>query len=138
MSNKSISVYTEALKRKENEDQANSSPISTSMVTWRRKNSRDNPREEIRESARDNPRELPSRDEIQEFSFQLRDELKVKVQAEVPHQWQDELEEIARQLDVKKLELYRFILGEFLGKAHCKDSPERIYARRRGYRQKAR
>src|SRR5688572_32490380 len=39
------------------------------------------------------PRNLPTREEIQEFSFHLRDELKVKVQAEVPHLWQKELEE---------------------------------------------
>jgi hypothetical protein len=69
-----------------------------------------------RDNLREKSRGLPSRDEIQEFSFRLRDTLKVKVQAEVPHQWQGELEEIARQLKVKKLELYRFILGEFLGK----------------------
>ena len=69
-----------------------------------------------REKARDLPRELPTRDEIQEFSFRLRDDLKVKVQAEVPHQWQEELEDMARALRVKKLELYRFMIGEFLGK----------------------
>lgn len=69
-----------------------------------------------RESAREKPRDLPTRDEVQEFSFRLRDELKVKVQAEVPHAWQAELEALARALNVRKLELYRFILGEFLGK----------------------
>jgi hypothetical protein len=77
-------------------------------------------REEPRTLSSDIPRKksrgLPTREEIQEFSFHLRDQLKVKVQAEVPHQWQDELEELARKLDVKKLELYRFIIGEFLGK----------------------
>lgn len=61
-------------------------------------------------------RELPTRDEIQEFSFQLRDESNVRVQAAVPPEWQDELEDIAHKLKVKRLELYRFILGEFLGK----------------------
>jgi hypothetical protein len=78
--------------------------------------SRENSRNDSSSMSREVPRELPSRDEIQEFSFQLRDELKVKVQAEVPHEWQDELEGMARKLDVKKLELYRFIIGEFLGK----------------------
>ena len=81
-----------------------------------REPSRDNLRESRRENLRRKPRGLPTRDEIQAFSFSLRDELKVKVQAEVPHRWQKELEEIARELNVKKLELYRFILGEFLGK----------------------
>jgi hypothetical protein len=77
-----------------------------------------------RQTSREKSRDLPTRDEIQEFSFRLRDELKarVKVQAEVPHQWQEELDEVARQLRVKKLELYRFILGEFLGKVKRKQS----------------
>jgi hypothetical protein len=78
--------------------------------------SRDESRDVPRELPRDNARHLPSRREIQEFSFRLRDELKLKVQAEVPHAWQQELEEIAHQLNVGKLELYRYILGEFLGK----------------------
>lgn len=81
-----------------------------------RDRSRDIARDNPRDSSREIPRRLPTRDEIQGFSFQLRDELKVKVQAEVPHGWQDELEAIALRLKVKKLELYRFIIGEFLGK----------------------
>lgn len=78
--------------------------------------SRDVSSDKPREKSRGQSRDLPNRDEIQEFSFRLRDELKVKVQAEVPHSWQKEFAEMARKLDVKKLELYRFILGEFLGK----------------------
>lgn len=85
---------------------------STFEVTEIRNQPRDIPLDNFRGKSRD----LPSRDAIQEFSFQLRDELKVKVQAEVPYGWQTELEEIARGLRVKKLELYRFIIGEFLGK----------------------
>lgn len=95
---------------------------------------RDNPREVLR----DNPREMqredgkdwPTRDEIQEFSFRLRDELRVKLQAEVPHLWQQELDELARELRVGKLELYRYIIGLFLGKVErkAKDS-------QRGYKQ---
>ncbi|MBM3302934.1 MAG: hypothetical protein FJY85_23685, partial [Deltaproteobacteria bacterium] len=45
------------------------------------------------------------------------------VQAEVPHHWQAEFDEIARKLDVRKLELYRFVLGEFLGKVQRKGKP---------------
>jgi len=93
---------------------------STSKVTQERDIPRSQPREVSSDSPRENPRDLPSRDEIQEFSFSLRDELKVKVQAEVPYQWQKELEDMARKLDVKKLELYRFIIGEFLGKVRRK------------------
>jgi len=83
-------------------------PQSTLKAASVRDRSSANPREKSRD--------LPSRNEIQEFSFSLRDELKVKMQAEVPHQWQSELEAIARELNVKKLELYRFIVGQFLGK----------------------
>lgn len=90
-------------------------PQSTQNVAPARDRSRDNSREK--------PRGLPTRDEVQEFSFRLRDELKVKVQAEVPHHWQDELEAIARALNVKKLELYRFIIGEFLGKVRREKQP---------------
>lgn len=80
-------------------------------------------RTRTRGTARGQTDELPTRDEIQEFTFRLRDELKVKVQAQVPHAWQKELEEIARKLNVQKLELYRYILGEFLGKVQRKAKP---------------
>jgi hypothetical protein len=86
--------------------------ISRSKGTEIRNPSRGYPLKE----SRGKPSDLPTRDVIQEFSFQLRDELKVKVQAELPNGWQPELEEISRQLRVKKLELYRIILGELLGK----------------------
>jgi hypothetical protein len=103
-----------------------SAEISTLEVTREaaslRDVSRDRPRTKSRNTPREKSRDLPTRNEIQEFSFRLRDELKVKVQAEVPHTWQQELETIARDLDVKKLELYRFILGEFLGKVKRKRS----------------
>jgi hypothetical protein len=83
--------------------------------------SREKPSDKSRGKSRRKSRDLPTRDEIQEFSFSLRDELKVKVQAEVPYKWQKELEEMAHKMDVKKLELYRFILGEFLGKVKRRD-----------------
>ena len=98
----------------------------TPKPTQPREKSREIPRDRSRQKSRENQREQPrislSRDEIQEFSFRLRDDLKVKVQAEVPHQWQTELEEMARTLNVKKLELYRFMIGEFLGKVGRKGS----------------
>jgi hypothetical protein len=121
MSNKAVSVYAEALKRQQ-EEQASGKPASKTArkPTQVRKPSRDTPRKIPRDKSRRKSRGLPTRDEIQEFSFRLRDELKVKVQAEVPHRWQKQLQEIARELNVKKLELYRFIIGEFLGKVRRK------------------
>ena len=136
MSNKAISVYATALKLQQTEERQASQKTTSELtrkptreptqeIETSREQARENPRIQARESSRDplrgKSRDLPNREEIQEFSFRLRDELKVKVQAEVPHQWQKELEEIARRLDVKKLELYRFILGEFLGKVRRKN-----------------
>jgi|SRR5690554_2230887 hypothetical protein len=108
MSNKGISVYAQALQR----EQAEAAQDATHQVTRKFTPARDLPRQNPRATTRD----LPSRDDIQEFSFRMRDELKVKVQAEVPHQWQQELDDLARRLNVRKLELYRYIIGEFLGK----------------------
>ena len=120
MSNKAVSVYAEALNRQESEDKVNPTQDPTPKVTRIRERSSEIPRGSSREVSTHISRDLPYRDEIQEFSFRLRDELKVKVQAEVPHHWQKELEQVARHLNVKKLELYRFILGEFLGKVKRK------------------
>jgi hypothetical protein len=138
MSNKAMSIYAEALKRRQKEEgqrvtenkKSETAPKVTRKSTQTRDTSRDTSRavlrdtlrSDAREKPRGKPRDLPTRDEIQEFSFRLRDELKVKVQAEVPHQWQKELEEVARELNVKKLELYRFVIGEFLDKVKRKQS----------------
>lgn len=121
MSNKAISVYAQAMQREQEESTQESTWKTTREPTVKPTpvihNSRDIPREKSREIVRD----LPSRDDIQGFSFRLRDELKVKVQAEVPHEWQQELDDLARQLNVKKLELYRYIIGDFLGKVEQPD-----------------
>jgi len=128
MSNKSIAVYSKALDQQPKSDTASLERKikATSKPTSPRDKSRDNPRDKSRDiprdNTRDNPRDIPTRDEVQEFSFSLRDELNVKVQAEVPYTWQKELDNMARDLDVKKLELYRYILGEFLGKVERRNS----------------
>ena len=118
MSNKDIEVYSEALKRKKEETKPTRK--STRDLTYPRDKSREQLRDLSRGISRAYSRELPTRDEIQGFSFLLRDELKVKVQAELPHLWKDELDEISRRQKVNKLELYRFVFGEFLGKVHRK------------------
>ena len=111
---------TPGVSKKPPTGKGESTPKVTRKPTRVREISSDKSRARSRESSREKPRALPTRDEIQEFSFRLRDELKVKVQAEVPHQWQAELKALAGELDVRRLELYRFILGEFLGKVRRK------------------
>lgn len=93
---------------------------STSILTQDITPERYKPRIVSSENPRNKLRKYPTREEIQEFSFRLRDQLKVKVQAEVPHRWQKELEDLARNLNVKKLELYRYMIGEFLEKVKRK------------------
>jgi hypothetical protein len=93
---------------------------STSNLTQEITSERDKPRIVSSENPRKKNRKYPTREEIQEFSFRLRDQLKVKLQAEVPHRWQKELEELARELNVRKLELYRYMIGEFLEKVKRK------------------
>jgi hypothetical protein len=124
MSNQAVSVYAEALKRSKQENHQSPAQESAQDAAHSREQSRDLPRINPREVQRNIPRkttrsnvgDLPTRDEIQHFSFTLRDEFTAKVQAHVPYQWQGELEKIATKLNVKKLELYRYIIGEFLGK----------------------
>lgn len=64
----------------------------------------------------------PSRRDIQMTTFEVRDDYKVKVQTQVPPEWHEELHDIANDLRVGKTELYRFILGEFLGKVGRSDA----------------
>ena len=92
MSNKAIEVYVEALKRNEKEghNAVTQKPArnDTRLIQGSRGISRGPSRDLSRDNSSDKSRDLPSRDEIQEFTFRLRDEIKVKVQTEVPHQWQ--------------------------------------------------
>jgi hypothetical protein len=76
--------------------------------------------EDLNEHADEPSRPLPSTDEIEEFSFKLRNEHSVQVQALLPEAWKRELEDMAYRLRVGKLELYRFIFGEFLKKVKRK------------------
>ena len=70
------------------------------------------PRKPLRKSKRN----APTRNEVQEFNFILRDEWMEKVQVGVPKPWKTELEDMARKINVNRTELYRYIIGEYLGK----------------------
>jgi hypothetical protein len=111
-----MGTYTELSKLNSKEFRQKENSQINDQITQDITQTRNNSRGKSIKTSRSIPRDLPSRDDIQKFSFHLRDQLKVKVQAEVPYKWQKELEEIARHLNVKKLELYRFIIGEFIGK----------------------
>ncbi len=58
----------------------------------------------------------PTKEEMEEFNWRLRNEPIQKFTTELPAQWMEDMKDIAYRTGVKKLELYRFIIGEFLGK----------------------
>ena len=125
MPTRPVSIYAEALRRQEQEgtDDRGSRPAASGVArsTGRRRGRpRGTTRSAVRDRARTVPTVLPSKARIEEFSFALRNEPAAKVQAVVPQAWQQELGEIAQALRVEKLQLYRFILGEFLGKVRHK------------------
>ena len=89
MSNRAVSVYAEAMKRQQDAEKVKPpTPASrkekevreaTPKATREPTRVSDVSRERSRDTLRDKLRDLPTREEIQEFSFRLRDELKVKV-----------------------------------------------------------
>jgi hypothetical protein len=62
-------------------------------------------------------RKLPTTEEVEDLSYALRRVPKTRVNADVPQEWKDQLDEIAYQLRVGKYELMLYVIGEFLGQA---------------------
>ena len=60
---------------------------------------------------------LPSTEEVEDLSYTLRKIPKIRVNADVPPDWKDQLDEIAYQLRVGKYELMLYVIGQFLGQA---------------------
>jgi hypothetical protein len=58
---------------------------------------------------------LPDAQTIEEVSFRLRRIPKTRVNADVPVQWKERLDETAHELKVGKYELLVYIIAEFLG-----------------------
>ncbi len=67
-------------------------------------------------------RKLLSQDAIEELAFTLRKTPQGKVNANIPHEWKEDLDDLAFRLKVGKYELLTYIIGVFLGKV---EAPER-------------
>lgn len=59
---------------------------------------------------------LPSKEVIEEFYFHTRNLPTKKENIELPFEWMKELREIGIKKGLKKVELHRYIYGQFLGK----------------------
>lgn len=60
-----------------------------------------------------------SSDEIEALNFRLRKITKTKINAEVPPEWKQRLDDMAYQLGVGKYELVMYIIGRFLGETEA-------------------
>ena len=70
---------------------------------------------QISDHADEQVRRLPSTEEVEDLSYTLRKIPKTRVNADVPQEWKDQLDDIAYQLRVGKYELMLYVIGEFLG-----------------------
>ena len=138
MSNKSVSVYAEAMKRKQEEEKQQVSKKAEPEVTQNAisgvDTSRDKPKGKLlgRKSTRKSTQKVThllrylsknlSTDAMEGLSFGLRKTPKVRVNADVPAKWKEELDNIAHEKKVGKYELLLYVIAVFLGK----ERPEEI------------
>ena len=63
-----------------------------------------------------------STEEIESLSFGLRKEAKVRINADVPTEWKDLLDDLAHQLKVGKYELLLYMIAVSLGKVQREET----------------
>ena len=61
-------------------------------------------------------------EEIEKFAFDLRKKPKVRVNADVPAEWKDQLDSLAHQLKVGKYELLLYMIAFSLGKVQREET----------------
>jgi hypothetical protein len=57
----------------------------------------------------------PSTEEIEQLAFSLRKVVKVRVNADVPTEWKERLDDLAHTLKVGKYDLMLYVIAQFLG-----------------------
>ena len=60
---------------------------------------------------------------IENLAFQLRKQPKFRVNADIPQEWKDQLDDMAHKLRVGKYELLTYIIGLFLGEIGENEKP---------------
>lgn len=60
---------------------------------------------------------FPTTEEIENLAFSLRKVTKARVNADIPHAWKKQLDDLAYRLEIGKYDLMLFIIARFLGEA---------------------
>lgn len=63
-----------------------------------------------------------STDAIESLTFELRKIPKTRVNADIPNEWKERLDDLAHELRVGKYELILYIIGVYLGKIKSPDN----------------
>jgi hypothetical protein len=58
----------------------------------------------------------PTQEAIEFLAFELRKVKKERINADVPEDWKQELDDLAHRLGVGKYELVMYVVGQFLGR----------------------
>lgn len=62
------------------------------------------------------PTNIPTKKDLEEFSFKYRNLSTKNLNMELPKEWMREVNNIANKMEIKKVLIYRYIIGKFLGK----------------------
>ncbi len=62
------------------------------------------------------PTNIPTKQQLEEFSFKYRNLSTKNLNMELPKEWMKEVSNIANKMEIKKVLIYRYIIGQFLGK----------------------
>lgn len=63
----------------------------------------------------------PTTEAIEQLSFELRKTAKVRVNADIPQEWKDKLDDLAHKLRVGKYEFMLYLIALAIGKVQAKD-----------------
>ncbi len=63
----------------------------------------------------------PSTEAIEQLSFELRKTAKVRVNADIPQEWKDKLDDLTHKLRVGKYEFMLYLIALAIGKVRAKD-----------------
>lgn len=80
------------------------------------KDSSKDAKEDVKPDAVARSHTLPSADEVEEMVFRLRKASKIRINADFPEAWKQELDEYAHQAGVGKYHLVMYAVGKMLGK----------------------
>lgn len=132
MSNKQIEIYAQALKRQREEQKVKPqmgqevSSGAEGRSHGEKIQNEDNP-QNATQKVTQAPTQISNflskslrTEDIEQLNFELRKVSKVRVNADVPHEWKKLIDDLAHELGVGKYELLMYVIGLYLGKVKRK------------------